>query len=156
MSELAVFLSQHQVTSNRDSLLHLFQFIPSIKQVYCLVTLTLVPGLSLFSQELLGYECHGVLHCGSGGIILWQQPSISPNFFSFIIIKIPLMAKYSRIFLYSNLLITLGFWFILIIAVWGEGDQGLWLMSIEFGFLVFEENPPNTHFSFIYGKKKNH
>lgn len=24
-------------------------------------------------------------------------------------------------------------------------------MSIEFGFLVLEENPPNTHFSFIYG-----
>lgn len=29
-------------------------------------------------------------------------------------------------------------------------------MSIEFGFLVLEENPPNTHFSFIYGTKKNH
>lgn len=27
-------------------------------------------------------------------------------------------------------------------------------MLIEFGFLVLEENPPNTHFSFIYGKKK--
>lgn len=27
-------------------------------------------------------------------------------------------------------------------------------MSIEFGFLVLEENPPNTHFSFIYGTKK--
>lgn len=28
-------------------------------------------------------------------------------------------------------------------------------MSIEFGFLVLEENPPHTRFSFIFGKKKN-
>lgn len=81
-----------------------------------------MPGLSLFSQELLGYE-YVMVSCAVGlvGLFYGSSPA-SPPIFSFIIIKIPLMAKYSMIFLYSNLLITLGFWFILIIAVWREGD----------------------------------
>lgn len=81
-----------------------------------------MPGLSLFSQELLGYE-YVMVSCAVGlvGLFYGSSPA-SPPIFSFIIIKIPLMAKYSMIFLYSNLLITLGFWVILIIAIWREGD----------------------------------
>lgn len=56
---------------------------------------------------------------GLAGLFYGSSLAFLP-IFSFIIIRIPLMAKYSMIFLYSNLLITLGFWFILIIAVCGE------------------------------------
>lgn len=56
--------------------------VPSVREVYCLARLTLVSGLSLLSQKLLGYE-HVMVSCSVGlwWIVLWWHPSIFPKFF---------------------------------------------------------------------------
>lgn len=86
----------------------------------------------------------------SGGLFYGGTQVFSPNFSFIVITKIPLMVKYSMIFQSSNLLITLGFWFIFIIAVWGGWIGSLinvnWIWVSSF----LKKTLPNTLFLYIW------